>query len=106
MDRRLDSLKTLSKKIVHKASEFLKNKIADTGTKSNDEKLVKQEPVEEITTTRKKRWNIKEIEKNIIKMEQYKISELLTIQLHRNLRQENGSKKIIYHAANILLTKI
>ena len=42
-------------KLVHKASEFLKNKVADAGTKSNDEKLVKQEPVEEIITTRKKR---------------------------------------------------
>ena len=44
----IDSLKTASKKVVHKAGEFIKNKIADAVTKSNDDKIVKQEPVEEI----------------------------------------------------------
>ena len=37
-----------SKKVVHKAGEFLGNKIADVATKSNDVKIEKQEPVEEI----------------------------------------------------------
>ena len=41
MDTGLDSLKTISKKVVHKASEFLGNKIADVVTKSNDDKIVK-----------------------------------------------------------------
>ena len=40
----LDSSKTASKKVVRNAG----NKIADTVTKSNDDKVVKQEPVEEI----------------------------------------------------------
>ena len=37
----LDYLKTASKEVVHKAGEFKRNKIADTITKSNDEKIVK-----------------------------------------------------------------
>ena len=41
----LDSLKTSSKRVVHKAGEFLRNKIADEVTKSNDDKIVKQGPV-------------------------------------------------------------
>ena len=45
LDKRLDSLKTSSKKAVHKADEFLGNKIADTVTTSNRDKIVKQEPV-------------------------------------------------------------
>ena len=50
MDTGLDSLKTASKKVVHKASEFLGNKIADAVTKSNNDndKTEKQEPVEVI----------------------------------------------------------
>ena len=37
----LDSLKTGSKKVVHKADEFLGNKITDPVAKSNDDKIVK-----------------------------------------------------------------
>ena len=50
MDAGLDSRKTASKKVVHKASEFLGNKIADAVTKSNNDndKTEKQEPVEVI----------------------------------------------------------
>ena len=50
LDTGLDSLKTASKKVVHKAGEFLGNKIADAVTKSNDDKIVKnkQEPAEKI----------------------------------------------------------
>ena len=44
MDRELDA----SKKVVHKAGEYLGNKIAYTVTKSNDDNIEKQEPVEEI----------------------------------------------------------
>ena len=48
MDTGLDSLNMVSKKVIHKAGEFLGNKIADAVTKSSDNKIVKQEPVEEI----------------------------------------------------------
>ena len=48
MDTGLDSLKTASKKVVHKAGEFLRNKISYAVTESNNDKIVKQEPVEEI----------------------------------------------------------
>ena len=41
LDTGLDSLKAASKKLVHKAGEFIGNKIADTVTKSNDYKIVK-----------------------------------------------------------------
>ena len=47
MDAALDSLNTASKRVVQKAGEFLGNKIADAVTKSNDHKIMKQEPVEE-----------------------------------------------------------
>ena len=47
-DTGLDALKTTSKKVVHKTGKFVGNKIADAVTKSNDDKMVKQEPVEEI----------------------------------------------------------
>ena len=45
LDAELDSLKTTSKNVVQRAGEFLGNKIADAVTKSNDDKIVKQEPV-------------------------------------------------------------
>ena len=41
MDTGLDSLKTASKKIVHKAGEFLGIKIEDAVTTSNNDKIVK-----------------------------------------------------------------
>ena len=70
MDAGLDTGKTASKK----AGEIIGNKIADAVTKSNDLEIVKQEPVEEIIIPqKKKRWNIKQIEKSIITMEHYKI---------------------------------
>ena len=50
LDRGLDTVKTSSKKVVDKASEFVGNKLADTVTKSNDDKIEKQEPVEETMT--------------------------------------------------------
>ena len=44
----LDTGLDASKKVVHKAGEFIGNKIADTVIKSNDDNIEKQEPVEEI----------------------------------------------------------
>ena len=41
MDKRPGSLKTAPKKLVHKAAEYLGNKIADGLTKSNDVKIMK-----------------------------------------------------------------
>ena len=45
LDEGLDAVKTAPKKVVHNSGEFLRNKIADALTKSNDEKGVKQEPI-------------------------------------------------------------
>ena len=57
-DTGLDAVKTASKKVVHKAGEFLGSKTADAITKSNDDKIVKQEPVEEIIIPLHKREEI------------------------------------------------
>ena len=38
----LDALKTASKKVVHKVSEYLGNKIADAVNKSKNDKIEKQ----------------------------------------------------------------
>ena len=54
MDTGLDA----SRKIVHKAGEFLGNKIADVVTMSNDDNIEKQEPVEEIIIPLEKREEI------------------------------------------------
>ena len=48
LDTGLNSLKIDSKKVVHKAGQCLGNKITDAVTKSNDDKVMKQVPVEEI----------------------------------------------------------
>ena len=47
-DRRLGYLKFASKKAVHKTGEHLGNKIADSVTKSNDNKIKKHEKKEEM----------------------------------------------------------
>ena len=73
MDKGLDA----SKKVIHKAGEYLENKTPDTTNMSNNDNIMKQEPVEEIIIPPEKRRNIKQIEKSIIKMEYYKISKLL-----------------------------
>ena len=54
MDTGLDAIRTTFKNVVHKADELLGNKIADAVTESNDDKIVKQEPVEEIIIPPKK----------------------------------------------------
>ena len=58
MDTGLDSLKTASKNVIHKAGEFIGNKSADVVTKSNDDEIEKQEPVEAIIIPLKKRDKI------------------------------------------------
>ena len=82
MDTGLDALKTASKNVVPKAAEvtgeFIRNKIADAVAKSNDDKIVKTNPVEEIIIPpEKKRANIKRIKTSVIKIGHYKISKLL-----------------------------
>ena len=52
LDTWLDSFKTASEKVVPKAGEFIRNKIA------NDDKIEKQEPVEEIIISLEKRDKI------------------------------------------------
>ena len=49
---------TASKKVVHKAGEFIGYRIADAVTKSNDDNIEKQEPVEEIIIPLEKRDEI------------------------------------------------
>ena len=58
MDTELDAVKTASQKVVQKAGEFIGNKIVDTVTKSNGDKIVKQEPVEEVIIPPEKRDEI------------------------------------------------
>ena len=60
MVRGLDALNSVSSKVVHKIDGFLENKIADAATKSNGDRIVKQEPVGEIIIPlEEKKWNIK-----------------------------------------------
>ena len=73
----LDTALNASKKVVHKAGEFIVNKIAEAVTRSNDDNIEKQESVKEIFIPLKKRGNIKQIEKSITNMEHYQISKLL-----------------------------
>ena len=54
----LDTGPDASKKVVHKAGEFMGNKIADIVTKSKDDKIVKQEQFEEIIVPPEKRDEI------------------------------------------------
>ena len=58
MDTGLNALKTVSKKVFHKAGEFIGDKIADTITNSNDDKIEKQEPVQKIIIPLEKRHKI------------------------------------------------
>ena len=54
----LDAVKTASKVVVHKVGESIGNKVVDKVTKSNDNKIVKPEPVEELITPPEKRDEI------------------------------------------------
>ena len=58
LDTGLDAVKTASKKTVHKVGGFLGNKTADAVTNSNDDKIVKEEPVEVIIIPLEKRKEI------------------------------------------------
>ena len=42
LDKCVVSLKTTSKKVIHKANEYLGNKTADVVTKSNDDEILKK----------------------------------------------------------------
>ena len=65
-------------KVVHKAGLFLWNKIADAISKTNDANIWETKTCfRKKYSTGKKRKNITQIKKSIIKMENYKISELL-----------------------------
>ena len=57
--------------------EFIGSEIAQAVTKSNNNKILKQEPFEEIVILQEKRGTIKQIEKSFIKMEHHGISKLL-----------------------------
>ena len=48
----------LPKKVVHKAGEFTRNKIADAVTKPNNDNIEKQESVEKIIIPPQKRYEI------------------------------------------------
>ena len=48
MNTGLDAVETASTKVANKKGEFIVNKIADTVTLSNNNKIEKQGPVEEI----------------------------------------------------------
>ena len=54
----LDALKTASKKLVHKTGIFTVNKIMNAVAKSNDDKIVKQDPVKEMMISLEKRDKI------------------------------------------------
>ena len=58
LNRGLGTLKTASKELVHKKREFLGNKITDAVAKSNENKVVKREPVDEIIIPPEKREEI------------------------------------------------
>ena len=72
LDIGVDSLKTVTKKVVQKSCEFLGNKTAGTVTQSNHDKIVKLEPAEEIIIPPGKR---KEISNDL--RQHYQISRLL-----------------------------
>ena len=55
LDAGLDAVKTAFKKLVHKAGEYFGNKIVDAVTKSNDDKIGKQQPFEKIIILLEKR---------------------------------------------------
>ena len=77
LDTGLDAVKTTSKKVIHKS----------------DDKIVKQEPVEEIIIPSEKRDEIfKKLRQVIIKMEHNKVSELLNDSTISKFVTKNGSK--------------
>ena len=81
----LVSLKTASKKVAHKVSEFLGNKIAEAATTSNNNKIVKpgensrniDEIIIPLKNKTKQKLSIIKINKSIVKTERYKMPKLL-----------------------------
>ena len=83
----LDTGLNASKKVeFHKAGESIENKIADAITKSSNDNIEKEEPVEEIIIPPEKREEML-TEKSIITMEHYNISKLLNDSTVKNLLQ-------------------
>ena len=107
LDTGKDSLKNASKKVVYKADKCLENKIKDAITKSNNDKIVQQGIIwRNNYSTRKKRWNIKPIEKRIIETEHFKISKLWNDSIVWKFVTKNGLKWMIYRVINIQVAKL
>ena len=83
LDSSLDALNTASKKVVHKASEFLGNKIAVSVTELNRDKIAKTEPVEEIIIPPEERDEI---------LNKILLSKLLNDSTVSNFVTKSGSK--------------
>ena len=97
LDTGLDSLKAASKNVVHKAGEYLGNKITEAVTKPNDDKIVKLDEnlrnVEEIIIPLDKRDEIlNKLRKVLKKMEHYKITKPLNDSTVSKFVTKNGSK--------------
>ena len=83
LDSSLDALNTASKKVVHKAGEFLGNKIAVSVTELNRDKIAKTEPVEEIIIPPEERDEI---------LNKILLSKLLNDSTVSNFVTKSGSK--------------
>ena len=82
---------------MNKAGEYLRNKITNAVTESNDKKncetLRKSKKCWRNNYSNwKTKWNIKQIEESIIKMEHYEISKLLNDSTVSKFVTKNGSK--------------
>ena len=69
MDTGLDTVKTASKKVVHKAGEFIRNRMADKVTKWNNDNTEKKEPAEEIIIPPEKRDDKLEKQRKLLSKE-------------------------------------
>ena len=69
MDIGLDTVKTASKKVVHKAGEFIQNRMADKVTKWNNDNIEKKEPAEEIIIPPEKRDDKLEKQRKLLSKE-------------------------------------
>ena len=69
MDTGLDTVKTASKKVVHKAGEFIRNRMADKVTKWNNDNFEKKEPAEEIIIPPEKRDDILDKQRKLLSKE-------------------------------------
>ena len=69
MDTGLDTVKTASKKVVHKAGEFIRNRMTDKVTKWNNDNIEKKEPAEEIIIPPEKRDDKLEKQRKLLSKE-------------------------------------